>query len=196
MERRAVELHGPTSRSDRYCPIAAHPTNQFAHPVRLQSFRRILRPTNDPPDRLLKRPHLQHLPIQRQVRHNLLQPAVLVFDLLQPFHLRRQQPGILLLPVEIGRRSDPAFRQISATGVPSSPCLMMNAFCASVNFDAFIRFRSSPSQESVAENSSFKRSSLRGLVSLLKQRNTAPSGCPWGVMKVGQFGSWSAATGA
>jgi len=39
---------------------------------------------------------------------------------------------------------------------------MMNAFCASVNFDAFICFRSSPSQEIVAENFSFKRSSLRG----------------------------------
>jgi hypothetical protein len=33
---------------------------------------------------------------------------------------------------------------------------------ASENFDAFIRFRSSPSQESVAENSSFKRSGFRG----------------------------------
>jgi hypothetical protein len=32
----------------------------------------------------------------------------------------------------------PAFRQISATGVPSSPCLMMNAFCASENFDALM----------------------------------------------------------
>jgi hypothetical protein len=56
----------------------------------------------------------------------------------------------------------PALRQISATGVPSSPCLMMNAFCASEKLRAFLRFRSSPSQESVAENSSFKRSSFRG----------------------------------
>ena len=38
----------------------------------------------------------------------------------------------------------------------------MNAFCASVNFDAFMRIRSSPSQENVAENSSFKRSSSQG----------------------------------
>ncbi|TGD45448.1 hypothetical protein EEB11_02640 [Pseudotabrizicola sediminis] len=38
----------------------------------------------------------------------------------------------------------------------------MNAFCASVKLLAFIRFLSSPSQESVAENSSFKRSSFRG----------------------------------
>jgi hypothetical protein len=56
----------------------------------------------------------------------------------------------------------PALRQISATGVPLSPCLMMNGFCASENLLAFRRFRSSPSQESVAKNSSFKRSSLWG----------------------------------
>ncbi|TDX20867.1 tyrosine-type recombinase/integrase, partial [Rhodovulum visakhapatnamense] len=30
------------------------------------------------------------------------------------------------------------------------------------NFDAFMRFRSSPSQERLAENSSFKRSSFQG----------------------------------
>ncbi len=45
----------------------------------------------------------------------------------------------------------PAFRQTSATGVPSSAYLMMNAFCASVNFDAFMRFRSSPSQGNLAK---------------------------------------------
>jgi len=38
----------------------------------------------------------------------------------------------------------PALRQVSATGVPSSACSMMNAFCASVNFDAFILVRASP----------------------------------------------------
>jgi hypothetical protein len=38
----------------------------------------------------------------------------------------------------------------------------MKAFCASVNFDAFMRFRSSPSQENLAENASFKRSSFQG----------------------------------
>jgi signal peptidase S26 family len=31
----------------------------------------------------------------------------------------------------------------SSTGVPSSPCQRMNAFCASEHFDAFIAFRSS-----------------------------------------------------
>src|SRR5690606_28270751 len=32
----------------------------------------------------------------------------------------------------------PALRQISSTGVPSSPCRMTNAFWASENFDRFI----------------------------------------------------------
>ncbi|RWR15325.1 hypothetical protein D2T31_14020 [Sinirhodobacter populi] len=38
----------------------------------------------------------------------------------------------------------------------------MNAFCASVNLDAFIVLSSSPSQGNVAENSSFKRYSFQG----------------------------------
>ncbi|WP_225612459.1 hypothetical protein, partial [Paracoccus sp. PAR01] len=41
-------------------------------------------------------------------------------------------------------------------------CFRMNAFCASVNFDAFIVFSSSPSRGRLAENSSFKRSSFQG----------------------------------
>ena len=53
------------------------------------------------------RSHAHHLAIQRQVRHGLLQPRVLVLELLQPLHLGRKQPGILLLPVEVGRLADP-----------------------------------------------------------------------------------------
>ena len=37
-------------------------------------------------------------------------------------------------------------RQISATGVPSSPCFTMNAFWASVNLDDFIVFAPLPAQ--------------------------------------------------
>jgi hypothetical protein len=35
--------------------------------------------------------------------HDPLQPSVLVLERLQPLHLARQQPGILLLPLEAGR---------------------------------------------------------------------------------------------
>ncbi|KAB1119538.1 hypothetical protein F4V90_31960 [Neorhizobium galegae] len=38
----------------------------------------------------------------------------------------------------------------------------MNAFCASENCDAFIVFRSFPSQENAPENSNQNRSSLKG----------------------------------
>lgn len=44
-------------------------------------------PTNDPPDRLLYGPHLQHLSVQRQVGHDLLQPSILGLELLEPLHL-------------------------------------------------------------------------------------------------------------
>jgi hypothetical protein len=37
----------------------------------------------------------------------------------------------------------PAFRQISATGIPSEPCFKINAFWASKSLDAFIALRSS-----------------------------------------------------
>lgn len=45
----------------------------------------------------------------------------------------------------------PALRQTSSTGVPSSPCRMMNAFWASENCDRFIVFRSSQ-PEKLARN--------------------------------------------
>lgn len=56
----------------------------------------------------------------------------------------------------------PALAADIATAALSLPCFRMNAFCASVNFDAFIVFRSSPSREMLAENSSFKRSGFQG----------------------------------
>ncbi len=46
----------------------------------------------------------------------------------------------------------------------------MNAFCAAVNLDAFVRFRASPSQENLARNSSLKRSRLQGV----EQRGSGP----------------------
>lgn len=64
----------------------------------------------------------------------------------------------------------PALRQILATGVPSAPCLMMNALCASENFNAFMLCRSAPSRDIVAENSIFKRFGLRGTDQLLASR--------------------------
>ena len=47
--------------------------------------------------------------------------------------------------------------------LPSAPCFKMNAFCASENFDAFIALRSSQPKGSATEDSTQKRSSLRGV---------------------------------
>ena len=45
---------------------------------------------------------LQHFPVEGQIGHDLLQPAVLVFKRLKTAHLIRQQATIPLLPVEVG----------------------------------------------------------------------------------------------
>ena len=52
---------------------------------------------------------LQHLSVQGQICHNFLQPAVLVFELLQLLHLGWKKPGVSFLPVKVGRRTDPGF---------------------------------------------------------------------------------------
>ncbi|MFN7399848.1 MAG: hypothetical protein ACK5SX_12525, partial [Sandaracinobacter sp.] len=44
----------------------------------------------------------------------------------------------------------------------SSPCLMTNAFCASVNFDAFMPRPLAQPRKTEAKNSSSKRSSFQG----------------------------------
>ncbi len=62
---------------------------------------------------------------------------------LQTAHFRRQQPVVLRLPAEAGRRPMPAFRQISAAGTPSRPCSRTNAVRASENLYALVALRSS-----------------------------------------------------
>jgi hypothetical protein len=52
----------------------------------------------------------------------------------------------------------------------------MNAFCASENCDAFIVFRSFPSQENAPENSNQKRSSLKGSDHQQKRTRNSPLG--------------------
>ena len=106
---------------------------------------------------------LQHLPIQSQVRHDLLQPAILVLQRLQPTHLVGQQPAIALLPVEVGRLTDPCLAADLRNRRSFLALLQGERLSrASVNFDAFIVLSSSPSREMLAENSSFKRSSSQG----------------------------------
>ena len=69
--------------------------------------------------------------------------GVLVLELLQPPHLGRQQPVILLLPIEIRRLADPSLAADLGDRHAVVACFRMNAFWASENFEAFIVFRSS-----------------------------------------------------
>jgi hypothetical protein len=100
---------------------------------------------------------LQHLAVQRQIGHDLLQPAVLALELLQPFHLRRQQARILLLPVEVGRLAEAGVA--AALSYPCAFFALLDDECVSrpsENFDMVMCFRFSPSRETVAKNSNFK----------------------------------------
>jgi hypothetical protein len=91
---------------------------------------------------------LQHFTIQRQLSDDPFKTVVLVFRTAQAPHLRWHQSRIVFFQLKQLSWQIRAFRQITATVVPSSPCLTMNAFCASVNLDAFITSAPSPSQES------------------------------------------------
>lgn len=63
-----------------------------------------------------------------KIGDDLLEPGTLILQSLQSAHLIGQQTRILLALIEM---LIPAFRQISATGTPSSPCFKINAFWAS-----------------------------------------------------------------
>jgi hypothetical protein len=82
-------------------------------------------------------------PCEAKIGHHLAQLGVLLFELLEPAHFGRQQPVIFALPVEVGRLADPGLSADLSTGMPSAPCLRMNAFWTSENFEAFIVLRSS-----------------------------------------------------
>lgn len=96
------------------------------------------------------------------VRDDLLQPTDLALQRLQPPHLVGQKPAASLPPVEVGHLADPRLPTDRRTRRAFLALLQDERLSrASVNFDAFIRFRSSPSQESLAGNSGFERSSIQ-----------------------------------
>jgi transposase len=85
--------------------------------------------------------------IQRQIIDNPFQPIVLVFLITQLKHLRWHQTFVFFFQLKYVAGLILALRQIPATAVPSLPCFTINAFCASVNLDAFIASTPSSSQE-------------------------------------------------
>jgi hypothetical protein len=65
--------------------------------------------------------YLQHVPIQRQIGDQPLQPGVLVPQLPQLAHLEQPEVAVALLPVEVRRLADPhlpAHIRDRLTGVP------------------------------------------------------------------------------
>src|SRR5262245_40637208 len=79
-------------------PGASKPATRFASRQPTRAFDQALKLSLD---------HvLQHLLVQRQVRHDLLQPRILGLKLPHPPHLRGQQTGTFLLPVEERRFTD------------------------------------------------------------------------------------------
>jgi hypothetical protein len=141
VERRAVKADGATSLSDRNRPLAAHPANQFAYPTRVSqwaplvqahwrtSFRRITSV------RMFPRTNGVHtLTISR----SSVRSATIFFSrtfsslsCFSRFISGGNRPAYFFFQLKLVAWLIPAFRQISATVAPSSPCLMMNAFCAS-----------------------------------------------------------------
>ena len=96
---------------------------------------------------------LQHLPSQRQVRHQLPQPPVVVLELLQPLDLRQQQASVLFSQLDCDALLILALRQISDTGTPFALYFKMKAFRASENADAFMIYHSFPARRISAGSS-------------------------------------------
>lgn len=88
---------------------------------------------------------LQHLAVERQIGHDLLQPTAFLLKLPQPLHLRWHQTAMHLLPIGKGRRADLGFpahlrNPRAALGKLDDECLLGVRELA-----RFHRFRSSPS---------------------------------------------------
>ena len=84
--------------------------------------------------------------VQSLIRDDLLQPSVLVFQLTQLLHVRRQHPSVLSLPIEIRRLADPSRPKNLSNWRAFFALLDNERLCGHVNLDAFIVIRSSPSQ--------------------------------------------------
>ena len=144
---RRVDLEDPARPPDRHAPLAADPVHQIALPNRLQSFRR-----------------MTSCSISRSRLRSATSFFSLAFSSSSGFSRRisvGSRPAYFLFRLKKVAELIPAFRQISATGRPSSACFRMNAFCASVNLLARIASRSfRPGKQ--RPNSNQKRSSFVG----------------------------------
>src|SRR5204862_7606033 len=100
-------VRGDGTYSDRWtCRAGTHDTPAGSiHPSRHASHQRAC--ASGQASKLSAQRVLEHLLVEAQIGNHLPQLAVLVFELLEPPHLARQQTVILLLPIEVGRLADP-----------------------------------------------------------------------------------------
>ncbi|MBG6210077.1 hypothetical protein IWQ49_004756 [Labrenzia sp. EL_126] len=96
---------------------------------------------------------LKHLAVQCQVRHDLLEPVILVFQFSQELHLRRQQTRLFLFPVEIRRLADPSFPAQIRDRLAVFTLLDDERFLRVREAQCFHQFRPFPAKETVAKNS-------------------------------------------
>src|SRR5579871_3892472 len=105
---------------------------------------------------------LQHRFVECEIGNHLLQLCVLILELLQPAHLIRQQPVILLLPVEIRRLADPGLAADLRHRNPVTALLQNERLLRVRKLRRLHRFPLLPSLRKPPENSTQKRSSFLG----------------------------------
>lgn len=100
--------------------------------------------------------------IQSPVAVAHMRLADFLYPLLEKGRIGSARLIVISRTIKLQSQSRPADRhQIAATGVPSSPCLMTNAFLASGNFDGFMPQLLVQPRMSTAQNSSCKWSNFQ-----------------------------------
>ena len=127
-----IEPDRRTGAEDRDRPVGTHPVDERSLPTRPQSFRLMTSWS-------ISRSSVRSATI-------FVSRAFSCSSSCSRLISDGSTPAYYFLQLKYVAWLIPAFRQISETGIPSSPCLMMNAFCASVNCDAFNALRSFSSQ--------------------------------------------------
>ncbi len=87
---------------------------------------------------------LQHLTAQSEISNQLAQLRVLVLELLQPAHLGRQQPLVLLLPIEVSRQADPRSPAASSLVIDGVPRPIGGSFSIPYGANVVVTYSSPP----------------------------------------------------
>src|SRR5262245_5012873 len=89
-------------------------------------------------DRAFSDDLLQHVSVQGQIGHQLLEPPILLFQLPQPPQLGDPHPSELALPTGEGLLAHPQLTADLRPGIPDSAWRKAYAICSSVKVDVRI----------------------------------------------------------